>query len=420
MFIDKVKIFIKAGDGGHGYVSFYTEKFISNGGPDGGDGGKGGDVIFKADENKNTLIDFAYAKKFKAENGMRGERRHCYGRAGENLVLKVPRGTIIRDAETGSIIADMFEDNSEVTVLKGGSGGKGNARFKTSRRQAPHFAQMGQKCDEKAVVLELKSIADVGLLGFPNVGKSTLLSVISQARPKIGNYHFTTTSPNLGVVKHYDNAFTVADIPGIIEGASVGAGMGHDFLRHIERTRLLVHVVDISEIEGRDAVEDFKSINAELKNYSKKLSKVEQIVVLNKSDVLGGDNKKIADFKKKTKKQVIPISAATGEGIKDLINAIWEKLKDMPAIEPLEFEPFEYKRADTTTFEIERFDDGAFGVSGGLIDELARNVTLDNYDSFIYFQKKIKDTGILKALKKAGAQDGDTVRIKDVEFDFVE
>ncbi|MCL2256342.1 MAG: Obg family GTPase CgtA, partial [Firmicutes bacterium] len=208
--------------------------------------------------------------------------------------------------------------------------------------------------------------------------------------------------------------------PGIIEGASVGAGMGHDFLRHIERTRLLVHVVDISEIEGRDAVEDFKSINAELKNYSKKLSKVEQIVVLNKSDVLGGDNKKIADFKKKTKKQVIPISAATGEGIKDLINAIWEKLKDMPAIEPLEFEPFEYKRADTTTFEIERFDDGAFGVSGGLIDELARNVTLDNYDSFIYFQKKIKDTGILKALKKAGAQDGDTVRIKDVEFDFVE
>ncbi|MCL2862066.1 MAG: GTPase ObgE [Firmicutes bacterium] len=420
MFIDKVKIFIKAGDGGNGYVSFYTEKFISNGGPDGGDGGKGGDVIFKADENKNTLVDFAYSKRFKAENGMRGERRNCHGRMGENLVLKVPRGTIIRDAETNSIIADMFEDNSEVVVLKGGSGGKGNARFKTSRRQAPHFAQMGQKSEEKAVILELKSIADVGLIGFPNVGKSTLLSVISQARPKIGNYHFTTISPNLGVVKHYDNAFTVADIPGIIEGASEGAGLGHEFLRHIERTRLLVHIVDISESEGRESVTDFKTINSELKNYSPKLAKLEQIVALNKSDVLGDNDKKIQDFKKKTKKQIIKISAATGEGIKDLISTIWEKLKDIPAVAPLEFEPFEYKRVDTTTFEIEQFDDGSFGVSGGLIDELARNVTLDNYDSFLYFQKKIKDTGILKALKKAGAKDGDTVRIKDVEFDFVE
>ena len=419
MFIDRAKIFIKAGDGGSGSVSFYTEKYISKGGPDGGDGGKGGDVIFEADDRKSSLLDFRYDSHFRAGDGERGASRFCNGKQGKDLIIKVPRGTVIRDAETGGIIADMYDDGARVVVLKGGSGGKGNARFKSSRRQTPHFAQLGQKTEERSVTLELKMIADVGLVGFPNVGKSTLLSRISSARPKIANYHFTTLSPNLGVVKYHDNAFVVADIPGLIEGAGSGAGLGTEFLRHVDRTRLIVHVVDISGIEGRDPIEDYKTINNELKIYDERLSKLPQIIALNKTDILP-DRKPIEDFKKKVKKPVVEISGATGAGTDILIGEIYDILKRLPPPAPLEYEPFEYAEKDTRSFEIGRFDDGAFEVTGGMIEELARNVILDNYDSFAYFQKRLKDEGVIKALQKAGAKDGDTVRILDIEFDYVE
>lgn len=419
MFIDKARIFIKSGDGGDGNVSFYTEKYISKGGPDGGDGGKGGDVIFETDDRKNSLVDFRYAQHFRAENGSKGASRFCNGKQGKDLVIKVPRGTIIRDYETGGVIADMYDDGAKIVVLKGGSGGKGNARFKSSRRQTPHFAQLGQKTEERSVTLELKTIADVGLVGFPNVGKSTLLSRISAAKPKIANYHFTTLSPNLGVVRYYDNSFVVADIPGLIEGAGSGAGLGTEFLRHVDRTRLIVHVVDISGTEGRDPVEDYKAINKELKVYDARLSRLPQIIALNKTDILQ-DRKPIEDFKKKIKKPVVEISAATGAGTDKLIEEMFSALKTLPPPSPLEFERFEYAPKDTSSFEIGRFDDGAFEVTGGMMEELARNVVLDNYDSFSYFQKRLKEEGVIKALKKAGAKDGDTVRIMDIEFDYVE
>ena len=388
MFVDRAKIHIKSGDGGDGCTSFYTEKYISNGGPDGGDGGKGGDVIFKADPRKSSLIDFRYDKHFKAENGARGGSRFCNGKNGKDLIISVPKGTVIRDAESGSIIADLFDEDSEITVLKGGGGGKGNARFKSSRRQAPRFSQTGEKTESKLISLELKTIADVGLVGFPNVGKSTLLSVISAARPKIADYHFTTLSPNLGVVKYYDESFTVADIPGLIEGASQGAGLGHSFLRHIERVRLIVHVVDISASEGRDPVKDYKDINKELDGYSKQLSALPQIIALNKSDALT-DEKAAEKFKKATKaKDVILISAATRAGIDELIKAVYDKLATLPPLAPMKFEPFVYEAPST--------------------------------DSRNYFQRRLKESGVIKSLRLSGAKDGDTVRILDVEFEFVE
>lgn len=419
MFTDIQKIFIKAGDGGDGCTSFYTEKYVSNGGPDGGDGGKGGNVVFKADARKNSLIDFRYSQHFKAEPGARGEGRYCNGKCGKDVVIVVPRGTIIRDAQTGGIIADMFEDGQTVTVLEGGKGGKGNSRFKSSRRQAPRFSQCGEKAPEHSVILELKTIADVGLVGFPNVGKSTLLSVVSAAKPKIAGYHFTTLSPNLGVVKYYDDAFTVADIPGLIEGAGEGAGLGHDFLRHIERVRLIVHVVDISGSEGRDPAEDYRTINKELAAYSKKLAKLKQIVVLNKADLISDDSA-VEAFEKSVGKKAILISAATRAGLETLIKKIYTELKKLPPVEPESFEPFVYVKPDASGFEIRRDTDGAFEVSGGMMDELARNVVLDSYDSFNFFQKKLKELGVIKALVAAGAGDGDTVRILDIEFEFVE
>ncbi|KAI4452982.1 developmentally regulated gtp-binding protein-related [Holotrichia oblita] len=418
MYIDKAKIFIKSGDGGNGTVSFYTEKFISNGGPDGGDGGKGGDIIFEADSRKTTLIDFKYASHFKAGNGERGASKFCTGKQGEDLIVKVPRGTIIRDFETDNIIADMFEDGHRVTVLKGGLGGKGNSKFKSSRRQAPFFAQCGVKTEQKAVTLELKTIADIGLVGFPNVGKSTLLSVISAAKPKIANYHFTTLSPNLGVVSYYGNSFCVADIPGLIEGAGEGAGLGHDFLRHIDRTRLIVHVIDISGSEGRNPVEDYRTILKELKTYSKELAKLPSIIALNKADITSEEN--IKEFKRKVKKDTVLISAATRQGIDELIAKMYHTLETLPKLKPLEYEPYVYPERDTMSYNISRFDDGAYCVSGGMIDEFARNVILDNYDSFMYFQKRLKDEGVITALRRAGAKQGDTVRIMDIEFDFVE
>lgn len=419
MFLDKAKIFIKAGNGGDGCTSFYTEKYVNNGGPDGGDGGNGGDIVFEVDPRQTSLIEFQYTRHFRAPDGERGTGKFCHGKRGKDLVVRVPRGTVVRDAETGGIIADMYHETDRMVVLQGGHGGKGNARFKTSRRQAPHFAQTGQKTEERCVLLELKVIADVGLVGYPNVGKSTLLSVVSAAKPKIANYHFTTLSPNLGVVQYYDNAFVVADIPGLIEGASEGVGLGLDFLRHIERTRLIVHVVDIAGSEGRDPIEDYNSINRELENYSAVLGGRDQIVALNKADLLQDDS--VAEkFAKACGVPCFTVSAATGKGIDDLIAAVWNKLEKLPPPAPIEYEPFVYTAADTGTFAIARDNDGAFEVYGGMIDELARNVILDNYDSFSYFQKKLKEEGVIKALKKAGAGEGDTVRILDIEFEFVE
>ena len=419
MFVDKAKIYIKSGNGGNGCTSFYTEKYVPDGGPDGGDGGKGGDVIFTVDERLNSLTDFRYEQHFRAANGENGSSRFCHGKNAPDLIVKVPRGTIIRDAETGKIIADMYEEDATVTVLKGGFGGKGNARFKSSRRKAPRFSQTGEVTDEHAVTLELKTIADVGLVGYPNVGKSTLLSVISSAKPKIANYHFTTLSPNLGVVKRYDGAFVVADIPGLIEGAGDGVGLGTEFLRHVDRTRLIVHVVDISGSEGRDPVTDYRTINAELKKYDKRLASLPQIVALNKADLLY-DDEAVKNFRRHVRKPIYLISGATHQGIDELLDAVYEKLQTLPEAEKLEYEPFEYERRDTTDFEVTRDDDGGFDISGGLVEELARNVVLDSYDSFRYFQKKLKETGVIKALRKAGAKDGDTVRVLDVEFEFVE
>ena len=419
MFIDKAKIYIKSGNGGNGCTSFYTEKYVPDGGPDGGDGGKGGDVIFTVDERLNSLTDFRYEQHFRAANGENGSSRFCHGKNAPDLVVKVPRGTIIRDAETGKIIADMYEENATVTVLKGGCGGKGNARFKSSRRKAPRFSQTGEVTDEHAVTLELKTIADVGLVGYPNVGKSTLLSVISSAKPKIANYHFTTLSPNLGVVKRYDGAFVVADIPGLIEGAGDGVGLGTEFLRHVDRTRLIVHVVDISGSEGRDPVADYRTINAELKKYDKRLASLPQIVALNKADLLM-DDEAVKNFRRHVRKPIYLISGATRQGIDALLDAVYDKLQTLPPAEKLDYEPFEYERRDTTGFTVTRDDDGGFDVGGGLVEVLARNVVLDSYDSFRYFQKKLKETGIIKALRKAGAKDGDTVRVLDIEFEYVE
>ena len=418
MFIDQAKIYIKAGDGGNGCTSFYTEKYVANGGPDGGDGGKGGDIVFAVDPNMNSLNDFRFAKLYRAENGENGSGKFCHGKCAPDLVIKVPRGTIIRDEETGKIIADMFDADSRVTVLKGGIGGKGNARFKSSRRQAPAFSQSGRKTEKKCVILELKTIADVGLVGYPNVGKSTLLSVISSARPKIANYHFTTLTPNLGVVKYYDHSFIVADIPGLIDGASKGAGLGTDFLRHIERTRLIVHVVDISGSEGRDSVKDYYKINEELVDYSPKLAALPQMVALNKADM--ATNRQIEDFIKETGAKCVAISAIIGQNVDDLIKTIYEELQKLPPVAKMDYEPFEYEDKNTRDFYIMRDDDGAYEICGGLMDELARNVVIDNYDSFKYFQKQLKDRGVIKALRKAGAKDGDLIRIMDIEFNFVE
>ena len=418
MFIDQAKIYIKAGDGGNGCTSFYTEKYVANGGPDGGDGGKGGDIVFAVDPNMNSLNDFRFAKLYRAENGENGSGKFCHGKCAPDLVIKVPRGTIIRDEETGKIIADMFDADSRVTVLKGGIGGKGNARFKSSRRQAPAFSQSGRKTEKKCVILELKTITDVGLVGYPNVGKSTLLSVISSARPKIANYHFTTLTPNLGVVKYYEHSFIVADIPGLIDGASKGAGLGTDFLRHIERTRLIVHVVDISGSEGRDPVKDYYKINEELADYSPKLAALPQMVALNKADM--ATNRQIEDFIKETGAKCVAISAIIGQNVDDLIKTIYEELQKLPPVAKMDYEPFEYEDKNTRDFYIMRDDDGAYEICGGLMDELARNVVIDNYDSFKYFQKQLKDRGVIKALRKAGAKDGDLIRIMDIEFNFVE
>ena len=419
MFIDRAIITIKAGDGGNGITSFMHFKGKVGGGPDGGDGGKGGDIVFVATKTLTSLADFYYKTKYVAENGAAGEPKNCYGKSGENLIIKVPLGTVIKDRKTGNIIADMFFDGQQKTVLAGGDGGKGNAKFVNSRRHAPHFSQTGEKTETKQVVLELKTIADVGLVGFPNVGKSTILSKLTKAAPKIANYHFTTLSPNLGVCEYYDNRFIIADIPGLIEGAAEGAGLGIEFLRHIERTRMLVHVVDISGAEGCDPYDDYLKINAELKKYGSEISKLKQIIVANKTDYFGADEG-LKNFKAKLgRKKVIAVSALTGNGLDELKKAIYETLIKLPPLKPLEFEEFNYVKPERLTYEILR-EGETFVIVGSLVDVLKRNVVMDDMNSLAYLQKVLKDRGIIAELRKMGATDKSTVIIGGEEFEFID
>lgn len=420
MFTDKVKITIKSGDGGDGMNSFKSYKGKPACGPDGGDGGNGGNVFIVADKNVNDLLSFRYVSKYVAGNGERGGTNKCFGRGGDDVIIKVPLGTVVKDFETGAVIADMFADGEKKLIAEGGRGGKGNVRFTTSRRHAPNFAQKGEKTEPHVLQLELKVIADVGLIGFPNVGKSTLLSKISAAKPKIANYHFTTLSPNLGVVKYYDNSFVVADIPGLIEGAAEGAGLGHDFLRHIERTRMLVHVIDASGTEGRDPVEDFKKINAELKVYSKKLAKLPQVIALNKCDVYGAEEN-VKAFKKKycRRYKIFPITAVSGEGTEKLVAAVFDKLQQLPPVSRVESdEAFTYRKSGDLGFEI-YMDGEVYVIVGALVDMLCRNVVLNDPDSMAYFQKILREKGVISKLKEMGIKENDTISIGDVEFEYI-
>lgn len=423
MFIDKAKIFVKSGDGGNGAVSFRREKYIPLGGPDGGDGGDGGDVVLVADPNMTTLLDFTYKRKYKAEIGQSGSGSKCYGKDGEDLYIKVPMGTVIKEAESGKIMADLSHANDKFVVAKGGKGGKGNVKFCTPTRQAPNFAEPGMPGEEFNIVLELKLLADVGLLGFPNVGKSTMLSMVSNARPKIANYHFTTLSPNLGVVGLPGiQPFVIADIPGIIEGAAEGVGLGLDFLRHIERTRLLIHVVDISGIEGRDPYEDFLKINEELKRYSVKLWDRPQIVAANKIDILE-DESKFEEFKEKVEKlgykTVFKISAATRQGVDELMKEAARILSTIPVAdlqieEKDKFVPEEKK----FTYTIRQEED-TFIVEGSFVDRLLASVNVNDPDGLRYFHTVLKNKGIIDELVQMGIEDGDIVRLNHFEFEFI-
>lgn len=421
MLVDYTKIFVKSGDGGNGAITFRREKYVAAGGPDGGDGGKGGDVYFIVDPDANTLINFRYNKKYKAQNGENGSGNNCYGKKGEDLYIKVPLGTVVKDSETGKVIIDLSTPGQKALVLPGGRGGKGNSHFATATRQAPHFAQGGEKGIEKELILELKLLADVGLIGFPNVGKSTILSMVTSARPKIADYHFTTLEPNLGVVKtEYGDSFVIADIPGIIEGASDGVGLGLQFLRHIERTRLLLHVIDVSGIEGRNPIEDFKVINNELKKYSEKLAGRKQIIVANKIDSMQDETlfKELEKMAKEQNLEIYKVSAATGQGLKELFIHTSQELKKLPQEDITEQEEkMIYTLEEKQGFEI-RKEKGEYIVSGPDIDRLMRKVNLSDNESMYYFQKMLANMGINQALKEAGVKDGDTVRFNDWEFDW--
>ncbi len=425
MFTDKAKIYIKAGNGGNGAIAFHREKYVAAGGPDGGDGGKGGNVIFRVDPGLSTLMDFRYKRKYAAQNGTDGAGKRCNGKNGEDIIISVPQGTIVRDAESNRILADLSVISEDVILAKGGNGGWGNAHFATPTRQTPNFAKNGQKGIEREVILELKLLADVGLVGFPNVGKSTLLSRTTKADPKIANYHFTTLEPNLGVVEIAEHMnFVLADIPGIIEGASEGVGLGHDFLRHIERTRLLIHVVDVSSIEGRNPIDDFRIINEELSKYNMELEERPQLVAANKTDIIQ-DPEVYEEFKKEMEKQGYPlfeISAATGKGVNELMKAAFSELQKLPPIqiyEP-EMDIDEGFFVDTTEkgFEIS-MDEDVFVVSGSWIEAVGGSVNFSDEESLQYFQRALKNRGVIDALADAGIQEGDTVRIGDLEFDFV-
>ncbi len=422
MFTDYAKITIKSGDGGNGSKSFRREKYVASGGPDGGDGGKGGSIYFIVDQDMNTLLDFRYNKKFKAENGQNGSGNNCYGKSGEDLYIGVPKGTIIKDSKTGKVVADLSLEHQKELVLEGGRGGKGNSHFATARRQAPHFAQDGEKGLEKELILELKLLADVGLVGFPNVGKSTFLSMVTEAKPKIADYHFTTIIPNLGVVKNnYGESFVIADIPGIIEGASQGTGLGIQFLRHIERTRLLLHVIDVSGIEGRNPVEDFYTINNELKQYSPKLSTRKQIIVANKSDIMQNDElfKQLEELAKKENIELYKISAVTGEGISELMNRVTDVLKQLPKemLVPEEERIVYTLEEDSENFTVQKEGD-TYIVDGPLAQRILGRVNIEDNESLYYFQKMISKLGIEEELKKQGIKQGDTVIFVDWEFEW--
>lgn len=423
MFVDKAKIFLKGGKGGDGAVSFRREKYIPAGGPDGGDGGKGGSIIFKVDSGLRTLMDFRYKKKYVAGDGEKGRAKKMSGKDGEDLILKVPPGTIVRDEESNLIIADLVENGQVAVIAKGGRGGKGNVHFTTSTRQAPNFAESGSSPEELSVVLELKILADVGLIGFPNVGKSTILSVVTSAKPKIANYHFTTLTPNLGVVEIDKKSFVIADIPGLIEGAHEGIGLGLEFLRHVERTKLLIHVVDISGIEGRDPVVDFNKINDELNHYAPKLLEKPQLIAANKIDLLEKEDI-YKDFERKMKEkgyEVFPISAATNKGLKELMREALTKLNSIMT-EPLtdESEKFkQYKIEQKENKEIYvRKENDYYIVEGKPVEKLLSSTNFDDIDSLRYFQNFLRKRGIVDELKKLGVQDGETVKILDFEFEY--
>ena len=423
MFIDYVKIIAKSGDGGNGAITFRREKYVAAGGPDGGDGGRGGSIYFKVDPDINTLLDFRFKRKFHAENGKNGEGSHRFGKSGEDLYIKVPIGTIVRDAETGKVVTDLSNPGQVEKILPGGRGGKGNSHFATSTRQAPRFARDGEKGIEKEFILELKLLADVGLLGFPNVGKSTFISRVTSAKPKIADYHFTTIVPNLGVVKgEYGDSFVIADIPGIIEGASEGVGLGIQFLRHVERTRLLLHFLDISGTEGRNPVEDFKIINEELKKYSEKLASKKQIIVANKIDIMQDDTllKEVENLSKENNLELFKISGATGEGIKELMTRISELLKELPKeelIEESEERVVYTLKEDKDEFEIEIID-GEYVISGPAVERLMGRVNIQDNESMYYFQRQLTELGIEARLKNMGIKEGDSVKILDWEFEW--
>ncbi|MBQ6603892.1 MAG: GTPase ObgE [Eubacterium sp.] len=429
MFADRARIIIKSGKGGDGHVSFRREKFVAAGGPDGGDGGNGGDVIFEVDEGQNTLIKYRYARKFAATDGENGGKRRCHGRNGEDIILPVPEGTVIKDAATGKVIIDMSGEHRREVILKGGKGGKGNMNYATPTMQVPKYAQPGQPATELEVFLELKVIADVGLLGFPNVGKSTFLSRVSNAQPKIANYHFTTLQPNLGVVDIEDcGGFVIADIPGLIEGASEGAGLGYEFLRHVERTRYMIHIVDAASTEGRDPIEDIYTINAELAKYNADLEKRPQVIAANKIDVIykeeGAEDpveRLKAEFEPKGIK-VFPISAATGEGIRPLLFYVKEELDKIPKdtyVFAQEFFPEDMLAREELPYTVEySAKEKAYILEGPKIEKMLGYTNLDSEKGFSFFQRFLKESGILDALEEAGIQEGDTVRMYGHVFDY--
>ncbi len=423
MFVDKVEISIKAGNGGNGAVSFHREKYVNAGGPDGGDGGKGSDIVFVADDNLSTLIDFRYKKKYIAPDGEPGGAKRCSGKSMEPTVIRVPRGTIVKDAHTGRIMADI-SDNEPVVVAKGGRGGRGNAYFATPTRQIPRFAKPGFPGEEFDVILELKLLADVGLVGFPNVGKSTLISVVSAAKPKIANYHFTTLTPVLGVVKRGEQSFVMADIPGLIEGASEGVGLGHAFLRHVERCRLIVHVVDVSGIEGRDPCDDFEKINQELANFSEELAERPQIVAANKSDM--ADEEQIERFRRFIEEKGLPfftISAVTTKGTPELIECVAEELSKLPPpkrfeVQPLTLRELQQREDEKHSFTVQKID-GVYVVEAQFLAPILSTCNMEDYESLQYFQRVLRSSGIIDELERQGIQEDDLVSIYDFEFNYV-
>lgn len=424
MFVDQAKIYIKAGDGGDGAVSFHREKYVAAGGPDGGDGGKGGDIVFVVDDNISNLIDFRYKRKYVAEKGQNGGAKNCSGRNAPDLVVKVPRGTVVRELKSGRILADLSTDEPAV-IAHGGKGGRGNAHFATSTRQIPKFAKPGFRGDEYEVMLELKLIADVGLVGFPNVGKSTLISVVSAAKPKIANYHFTTLTPVLGVVKIEEGkSFVMADIPGLIEGASEGVGLGHEFLRHVERCRLIVHVIDVSGSEGRDPIEDFKAINHELENFSMELAEAPQIVAANKSDMATPEQvERLRNYVEDQGLLFYEISAATTKGTKELMYGVWERLSVLPPVKQFEAQPLTQEEIDDKLISKKDFrvtvEDGVYFVEADWLLDILRTANMDDYSSLQYFQNVLRTSGIIDKLEEMGIEEGDTVSIFDFEFEYL-